>query len=238
MDPAAMRRLTLEVIATSVADAEAAERGGADRIELVADLRRGGLTPPLALVEAVLARVRIPVRVMLRESDAHEVEAGELRDRLHDLARHLAALPVDGLVVGFLRRGRIDRGLLTSILAASAPRSATFHRAFEAAGDQDLAVADLKATPGVDRVLTSGGSGAWSARAARLERWARLGGPNLRILVGGGVTEASLEGIAAIPGIREVHVGRAAREPANDQAPVDWSRVAALRRLLEAERGV
>jgi copper homeostasis protein len=37
----------LEVIACSVADAVAAERGGADRLELVRDLNVGGLTPPL-----------------------------------------------------------------------------------------------------------------------------------------------------------------------------------------------
>jgi copper homeostasis protein len=231
-----MPRLTLEVIAIDVADAEAAERGGADRIELVVDLPHGGLTPPLALVDAVLARVSIPVRVMVRESEGHEIETPELRDRLHAIAREVAARPVHGLVLGFLRRGRVDRDLLASILAASAPRPATFHRAFDAAADQDVALADLWATPGVDRVLTSGGAGPWAARAARLERWALAGGA-VGILVGGGVTQALLPEIAAIPGIREVHVGRAAREAASDRAPVDPARVAALRSQLDRADG-
>jgi hypothetical protein len=64
-----MPRLALEVIATSVADAVAAEQGGADRLELVVDLSRGGMTPPAALVDEILGRVRIPIRVMVRETD-------------------------------------------------------------------------------------------------------------------------------------------------------------------------
>jgi copper homeostasis protein len=77
-----MGRLTLEVIATGVADAVAAEQGGADRIELVADLARGGMTPPLAVVESVLDRVGIPVRVMLRETERHDIVEPGVRDRL------------------------------------------------------------------------------------------------------------------------------------------------------------
>ena len=37
-----------------------------------------------------------------------------------------------------------------------------------------------------------------------------------------------LPDIAAIPGIREVHVGRAARTPESDTAPVDPRAVASL----------
>lgn len=44
------RSLILEVIVCSVTDALEAERGGADRTEVVRDLDRGGLTPYLDLV--------------------------------------------------------------------------------------------------------------------------------------------------------------------------------------------
>ena len=69
--------IALEVICTSVADARAAEDGGASRLELVASLNRGGMTPPLELVEAVLAEVKVPVRVMVRATESHEIGDAE-----------------------------------------------------------------------------------------------------------------------------------------------------------------
>ncbi len=56
----------LEVIATTVADARAAERRGADRIELISAMGEGGLTPSLGLIETVTEAVAIPVNVVVR----------------------------------------------------------------------------------------------------------------------------------------------------------------------------
>ena len=52
----------LEVIACSVADAVEAEKGGAKRLEIVRDLGRGGLTPPLELVAQIKHAVDLPLR--------------------------------------------------------------------------------------------------------------------------------------------------------------------------------
>ena len=57
---------TLEVCVDSVASALAAKRGGADRLELCADLIIGGTTPSLALVRQVKAETGLPVRALLR----------------------------------------------------------------------------------------------------------------------------------------------------------------------------
>jgi copper homeostasis protein len=234
MTPAS--RLLLEVIATSPEDARAAQEGGADRLELVADLPRGGMTPPESMIEGVLTAVRLPVRVMLRETESHEVESRAVRDRLLAGAVRLAALPLDGIVVGATVGGRVDAAFLRELLDA-ARHAATFHRAFEALDDPESGLQALLGLGRVDRVLTSGGAGSWTERAARLVRWAEVGGPSLRILVGGGVTLEALDDVAALPGIHEVHVGRAAREPADDRAPVSAGRVAALVSRLQAPGG-
>src|SRR5688572_29843809 len=98
----------LEVIAETVEDARVAEQGGAGRIELVRDLSRGGLTPPLALVEAVVRAVSIPVRVMIRESEPFELnDPGDL-PRLQKSARGVLDCGAAGLVLGFLRDGAVD----------------------------------------------------------------------------------------------------------------------------------
>ena len=228
-----MARLALEVIATSLADAVAAEQGGADRLEVVVDLARGGMTPPLDLVDGILGRVRIPIRVMVRETEAHEIIDRALADRLVATAAAIASRPVGGFVFGAVRGGRVDVDLTKRVAEAAAGRPITFHRAFEDVTDQPAGLADLQSLPGIDRILTSGGPGDWPARADRLAALARQGGLRIGILVGGGVSSARLGDIVAIPGIREVHVGRAARTSEADAAPVDAGRVSSLIAQLE-----
>ena len=98
----------LEVIACSRTDAIEAERGGAGRLEIVRELGKGGLTPAVDLVRRILDAVAIPVRVMIREADGFEAGDERAVARLAAQAREIAALGVDGIVVGFLRGGRID----------------------------------------------------------------------------------------------------------------------------------
>ncbi|MGH9903326.1 MAG: copper homeostasis protein CutC, partial [Pyrinomonadaceae bacterium] len=160
--------LTLEVIACSVADAVEAERGGAGRLEIIRSFERGGLTPPFELVRDILAAVRIPVRVMLRESESYAAADEAETERLCAAARKLAALRVDGLVLGFLRGGEIDVGLTERILSCAPDLKATFHHAFEEADDQFQAIRTLKRHRQIDRILTAGGQGDWPQKIARL----------------------------------------------------------------------
>ena len=57
---------TLEVCVDSTASALATKRGGADRLELCADLIIGGTTPSPALLRQVKAETGLPVRALLR----------------------------------------------------------------------------------------------------------------------------------------------------------------------------
>jgi hypothetical protein len=74
----------LEIIACSVEDAIAAECGGANRLEIISHYEAGGLTPSFDLVRKITTKVKIPARVMLRESEAFvvadESEIGRLSD--------------------------------------------------------------------------------------------------------------------------------------------------------------
>jgi len=60
------RKYLLEISVETVERATAAERGGADRIELCADLSVGGLTPSRELLRSVRERVRTAIFSMIR----------------------------------------------------------------------------------------------------------------------------------------------------------------------------
>ena len=119
-----------------------------------------------------------------------------------------------------------DLELTAEIAHAANGVALTFHRAFDDAVRQDEALEWLAQLRPIDRVLTSGGHGDWNVRLARLKRWGGTLRPS--VLVGGGLTLDNLAAVAGIPGIHEVHVGRAARAGALVAEPVDAHRVAAL----------
>lgn len=226
-------RLLLEVIACSVEDAVEAERGGAGRIEIVRDLHRGGLTPDPALVAAIRQRTRLPLRVMIRERDGYEAGGSADVEHLQILAQQIAALRVDGLVLGFLRSGAIDEATLDVVIQAGGDVPITFHHAFDDLPDAAAALRALGRWPRIDRVLTGGGRGDWPGRAERLASCARLAGTRIRVLVGGGVNEEALRRLSRTPGIHEAHVGRAARVPPDAGGVVDHRRVEALIQAME-----
>jgi copper homeostasis protein len=216
----------LEVIAETVEDAREAEQGGAGRIELVRDFDRGGLTPPLAVIEAVVKAVGIPVRVMLRESEPFVLADPGEPTRLQAAAREARERGAAGFVTGFLRDGAPDVAAVQEVLGALL-EPVTFHRAFDDARRPLEALAALAAVPRVDRILTSGGAGAWPVRRERLRTLWQAAPPHLTILPGGGLDAGAVRSLAE-DGFREAHVGRAARAGSDPRGPVSAIRVAEL----------
>jgi copper homeostasis protein len=223
-------RLLLEVIVQTVADAVAAVKGGADRLEVVRDIAVGGLTPPLALVREIAAETTLPLRVMVRENGGYTTDARELI-ALRAAAAEFAAIGVDGLVVGFAIRERVCLADVANVLAAAPDSRATFHRAFDCLVDPFAAIDALRDVPQIDRILTSGGDGAPEVRCGRLTAFADRAGERFGIIAGGGVTDALIARIVGSGCVGEVHVGRAARESNNPDAPVSAARVRYLREL-------
>ena len=210
----------MEIIALSLDDAREAEDGGAHRLELVRNIDAGGLTPEWPLLEAVLAAVHLPVRVMLRQNSGFACE-GELEE-LARLAQELGTLPIDGLVLGWLRGGALDTEALDRILPLCA--RATFHRAFERVAHPRSTLDELKARPQIDRILCSGD-------AAALTRLARDAGPWIRVIAGGGMTAERIAELAQQTPLTEFHAGSAAREDGRVRA-------AKVRRLVQAANRV
>jgi copper homeostasis protein len=223
----------LEVIVTSVEDAVEAEAGGADRLELVRALEVGGLTPEFDLARAVLQAVKIPVRVMLRETASMSAGSVADRRRLASQAKALAELPVDGLVAGYVQGQQLDFDAMRDLFSAVPDARVTFHRAFDELADPLGGIQHLKQWTQVDRILTSGGEGEWPERRQLLIDWQRAADPSIKLLVGAGLCRSVLMDLGRTPELHEVHIGRAARSAQSVAGSVNREAIRSLKSALQ-----
>ena len=188
-----------------LADAQAAARGGADRLELCADLSVGGTTPSAEVIRAVKARVFIPVFVMARPRGGSFVyDAGEVDATHRDIERVIAA-GADGVVVGALTSSNeVDVPTLRGFVARAVDVPITFHRAFDQTGDPSRALETL-VDAGVQRVLTAGGQGTALEGLAVLRSLVEQAGDRIVVLAGGKVRGHNAGEIIARTGVRELH---------------------------------
>ena len=177
----------IEACVTSVAEAVAAARAGADRLELCVSLDVDGLTPPAPLTRDVLHAVRIPVVAMIRPRPGpHRMTPADL-SRMEAEMRALREVGVDGFVAGALTaEGTIDRDAIVRIVRAAGDRPLTFHKAFDDVADPIEAL-DVLVDLGVARLLTSGRRGAAIDSTDLLRRLVERADGRVEVMAGGRV---------------------------------------------------
>jgi copper homeostasis protein len=202
----------VEACVGSLEEALAAERGGANRLELCDRLDVGGTTPSAALLDEVRRHVRIPVSVMIRPRGGSYVHtSAELEAMLVaiDVARAHGA---DMLVIGVLdRRQCVDGSRARELVERAGSTPVTFHRAFDEIDDQAGALETL-ITVGIARVLTGGGPGSALDGTARLATLVQQSAGRIVIMAGGKVRGPNVREIVEQSGVREVHA-RCERDP-------------------------
>lgn len=196
----------VEACVDSVTSAVAAERGGAQRIELCAALADGGTTPSAGMIAACKAAVAIPVFVIVRPRGGGFVYSEAERDVMRRDVIAAREVGADGIVTGGLRRdGTIDVELVESMIDAASALPVTFHRAFDFTRALDEALETLVRS-GVQRVLSSGGAATAIRGAATLASLVRQAEGRIVVIAGGGVREENVDELVTTSRVREVHV--------------------------------
>lgn len=214
----------IEVIALTVKDAILIERAGAHRIELVIELERGGLTPSLELVKEVVDSVSIPVRVMVRDTDASFVYDDKTMESHIAFIKELQKIKPDGIVFGSLdKNNRINFDQLEEVIRAKGDLKLTFHRAFDELGENAIRDFDMLATFPVDTLLTSG------TMATALE------GKNIiktlvdkkamEILPGKSISLKNAKELIEYTNVSMIHVGYAVRVDGNALSPISINKI-------------
>jgi len=197
--------MLLEVCIDSVESAIAAQKGGAQRVELCADLVRGGTTPSAGMIRCVRESVSIALHVMIRPRPGDfcfsDREFGVMMRDIETAKR----LGVDGMVLGVLKSDRtVDVERTKQLLQAARPLSVTFHRAIDECPDITKAFDEI-ARLGFDRVLTSGGKSDVLAGADVLRELVKKSHGMPKVLAGGGVSFENVVEVVTRSGVREVH---------------------------------
>ena len=201
----------VEACVDSVRGALAAERAGAGRLELCANLVEGGTTPSAGMLRATARCTRLPVFAMVRPRGGDFVyDAAEIEVMLRDVE---AAQGCDahGIVSGALNPdGTIDEDGTAALIEAAHPLPFTFHRAFDLTRDLDESLDTLQAL-GVQRVLTSGGAPTAAEGCEVLARLVRRAGSRIVVMAGGGIRAGNVERVVREGGVTEVHMRGAMR---------------------------
>lgn len=185
----------------------AAERGGAQRIELCGGLLDGGVTPSAGLIELVRSRTSLALHVMIRPRGGdfyYSPDEFEIMRRDILVAKKLGA---DGVVFGILdATANVDVERTRQLVELARPLAVTFHRAVDMSADIFRALKDVCAT-GADRLLTSGGGQTAPEAVPTISRMVEVARGRIAIMACGGISHSNVASVIEGTGAREVHAG-------------------------------
>ena len=206
-----MTQLLLEIAADGLGSALAAQAGGADRIELCADLAAGGVTPSVGVIAAARAALALPLHVLIRpRAGDFCYSQAEVRVMQYDI-EECARLGCHGVVIGALdATGNVDLALCRDLIAAAGSMSITFHRAFDVVSDPWAALEALVGL-GCKRVLTSGAHSSAPEGAAAIANVVRQAAGRIGVIAGAGIRSQDVRSLVAATGVREIHASASAR---------------------------
>jgi copper homeostasis protein len=197
----------LEISVETVEAAVAAERGGANRIELCGDLSVGGLTPSAGLMGAVREQLHIPIFAMIRPRGGDFVYSTAEFVAMKSSIGSAKKLRMDGVVLGILQRNqRVDVHRTRELVELAQPLPTTFHRAFDESADLRQGLENVIQTS-AKRILTSGGAKSAPEGAAMLAELVAAARGRIVIIPGAGINASNIAQVAKQTGAREFHSG-------------------------------
>lgn len=148
--------MVLEIAVFNIASALAAEKAGADRLELCENPQEGGTTPSYGTLKMVKEKVSIPVFPIIRPRGGDFLYTDAEFEVMKQDVQLCKELGFPGVVIGCLRAdASIDKERTSQLVAIATGMEVTFHRAFDRTKNPYTSLEDIIDT-GCRRVLTSG----------------------------------------------------------------------------------
>lgn len=201
-----MDKKIIEICCNSLTSALNAQKAGADRIELCANLDIGGTTPSYGTLKLVREKLTIPINVLIRPRGGDFLyNKNEIEEIFEDI-KICKSLGVNGIVCGFLDKdGNIDISLTKKAVNASKPLSFTFHRAFDLSKDYINSLEDIILC-GADRILTSGLANKVTSGIEIIKDLVEKANNRIIIMPGSGINSNNIKEISEYTKVNEIHM--------------------------------
>ena len=201
-----MKDYILEVCVDSVESAIAAVRGGAQRLELCANLVIGGTTPSVSQFKQIRKACDIPINVLVRPRYGDFLYTDYEFQMIAEDALMFRELGADGIVAGFLKPdGNLDVERLKVLREKVGNGSMTLHRAFDVCRDPYKSLEEA-IEAGADTILTSGQQNTCFEGRALLGELIRKSEGRIDIMAGSGVSVSTMACLMDEIGARIFHM--------------------------------
>ena len=195
-----------EACVETLQEAINAEKKGANRIELCAELHLDGTTPDYNLVKSVCEAINIPVKVMIRPRGGSFVYTEQEVLEMEESIKLLSELNIFGVVYGALTTNNIiDIDVIKRLRKCSKSLNVTFHKAIDDVPNPLEAINLMLEHDVVDAILTSGTQKTAAEGVDMLCKMVSLCGDNITIIAAGRVTKENLQNLHSIIQTTEYH---------------------------------
>ena len=195
----------IEIATSDFLTTKSAVEGGADRIELCANLAEGGTTPSYAHIKKCRETFDIALFPIIRPRGGDFLYTKDEFEIMKNDIKLCNELGCEGIVTGLLNMdGTIDMTRTSELIGLAYPMDVTFHRAFDRCKDPFVGLEELVEI-GCQRILTSGQKPTVSEGVDLIAELNKKADDRIIIMPGSGVRKDNIKMLAEKTGCLEFH---------------------------------
>ena len=195
----------IEIASSDFITTQSAVAGGADRIELCANLAEGGTTPSLGTIKKCREIFSVLLYPIIRPRGGDFLFTNDEFEIMLQDVKQCKILGCDGVVIGMLLAdGNIDVANCSKLVDAAYPMGVTFHRAFDRCKNPFEALEQI-IEMGCERILTSGQMPSVMDGAELVTSLNKKADERIIIMPGSGVRKENIKMLATQTGCTEFH---------------------------------
>jgi copper homeostasis protein len=206
------KKYIIEIATSDFTTTKSAVEGGADRIELCANLSEGGTTSSYGTIRQCREKFGVQLYPIIRPRGGDFLYTNdEFEIMLRDV-KMCKELGCDGVVIGLLSTdGTIDIKRTALLAEVAYPMGVTFHRAFDRCSDP-LAAMEQLVEIGCERILTSGQQPTVNEGMELIAELNKAADNRIIIMLGSGVRADNIKVLADKTGCTEFHSSLRSKE--------------------------